>query len=555
MIFRRTKKILRSHDLEADEILLDVHNAPAFDTHQLEGRVVAPISKRTLRAFSITVTALFVFFVLRLMYLQISQHSMYATRSQQNSLDHIPVLADRGIIYDRSGTELAWNTVDPETGEARRAYIPTPGFAAVLGYVSYPAKDTSGNFYQTAIIGKAGVEKDFDTTLTGINGVNLVEKDVGHEILSQSVFNAPVAGQNLSLAIDAGIQSVLYKGITDLMTSADFKGGAGLVMDIHTGELRAITSAPEFDPAILSLGKDTEQIHRYLTDSARPFLNRALDGLYTPGSIVKPFFAMAALTEHIVTPSTIIVSTGQISIPNPYNKNSVTVFKDNAAHGPVNIEQALAVSSNIYFYEIGGGFKNQPGLGIDKLGSYAERFGIGEKTGVNLSGEIEGNVPSIAWKAKRFPGDPWRIGDTYNTSIGQYGFQVTPIQMVRAVAAVASDGVLVTPTITSGGTPQTINLNLARADFDVVKAGMRLSTTSGTTTALNIPELHVAAKSGTAQIKNNTRVNSWVIGFFPYENPKYAFAVLMENGPKVTTSAVHAFRPVIDYFVAHPELL
>lgn len=555
MIFRRTKRIPASHELQADEILLDVHNAPAFDTHQLEGRVVAPISKRTLRAFSGTITILFVLFLGRLIYLQIAQHAAYATRSQQNSLDHIPVLADRGIIYDRNGTELAWNTVDPDTGEARRAYISTPGFAAVLGYVSYPAKDTSGNFYQTAIIGKAGVEKDFDQSLTGINGVNLVEKDVGHEILSQSVFNAPVAGQNISLSIDSGIQGVLYKGITDLMTSADFKGGAGLVMDIHTGELRAITSAPEFDPAVLSLGKDTEQIHRYLTDSARPFLNRALDGLYTPGSIVKPFFAMAALTEHIVTPNTIIVSTGQISVPNPYNKNSVTVFKDNAVHGPVNIEEALAVSSNIYFYEIGGGYKNQPGLGIDKLGNYAELFGIGEKTGVNLSGEIEGNVPSIAWKAKRFPGDPWRIGDTYNTSIGQYGFQVTPIQMVRAVAAVASDGMLVTPTITNGATPQTTPLNLAKADFDVVKAGMRLSTTSGTTTALNVPELHVAAKSGTAQIKNNTRVNSWVIGFFPYEDPKYAFAVLMENGPKVTTSAVHAFRPVIDYFVAHPELL
>ncbi|NDC83923.1 hypothetical protein EB093_09760 [bacterium] len=339
------------------------------------------------------------------------------------------------------------------------------------------------------------------------------------------------------------------------MKSADFRGGAGVVMDIATGELLAITSAPEFDPEVLSSGKDVEKINAYMHDSARPFLNRALNGLYTPGSIVKPFFAMAALNEHLVTPNTIIVSTGSISVPNPYNKTAVTTFKDNAVHGPVNIMQALAVSSNIYFYEIGGGYGAQKGLGIDKLGSYAKLFGIGEKTGINLSGELEGNVPSVTWKAKKFPGDAWRIGDTYNTAIGQYGFQVTPIQMVRAIGAIASKGTLVTPSITKVVTPITTTIGLQEQDFATVQQGMRMSVTEGTTTALNIPQIHVAAKSGTAQIKNNTRVNSWAIGFFPYEHPKYAFAVLMEDGPKITTSAVHAFRPVLDYFVAHPELI
>ena len=271
---------------------------------------------------------------------------------------------------------------------------------------------------------------------------------------------------------------------------------------------------------------------------------------------MKPFFALAALQEKVISPNKIIYTTGKIEIPNPYNPKLTSVFRDNADHGAVDMRKALAVSSNVYFYEIGGGYKDQKGLGIALLEKYAKMFGLGQKTGVNISGEREGNIPSIEWKAKKFPGDPWRVGDTYNTASGQYGFQVTPLQMVRAIAAVASRGILQTPTILkTTTTPTGVSLGVEDSAYTVVQEGMRRSVLEGTTTGLKNDVVHLAAKSGTAQIKNNTRVNSWVEGFFPFENPRFAFVVLMEDGPKVSSGAVHAFKPVLEALIAHPEIL
>jgi penicillin-binding protein 2 len=466
------------------------------------------------------------------------------------------LFADRGVIYDRNGVELVWNIRDESVGLTKRAYTKAHGFANILGYVSYPAKDQKGFFWRERTIGKDGVEKEFDTLLAGTNGKKLVESDVLGNIVSEGSFVAPIQGDNIRLSIDSRIQEVLYSGIQALAKQSGYVGGTGLVMDIKTGELYAMTSYPEFNSEIISDGTDTATINSYLQGSSKPLLNRAIDGVYTPGSIVKPFFALGALQEEVISPTKVLYTTGKLEIPNPYNPKLTTVFRDNANHGAVDMRKALAVSSNVYFYEIGGGFGTQKGLGINNLEKYARMFGLGEKTGINLSGEREGNIPSIEWKAKKFPGDPWRIGDTYNTAIGQYGFQVTPLQMVRGVSAVASRGLLQTPTILKTETnPTGINLGIKDDAYTVVHEGMRMGVLEGTTTALNNAVVHLAAKSGTAQIKNNTRVNSWAEGFFPSENPKFAFVVLMEDGPKISSGAVHAFKPVIDFFATNPELL
>ncbi len=557
MVWKRTKKKIHTHELYPDEILLDTKNLPSFDKQQFEGQLERPIAKRPLLFLFGVMVLTALYFIGVLSKVQIAQHDFYQTKSEQNSLDHIPLFADRGIIYDRNGVELVSNTADTTVGLTRRLYTTEHGFANLLGYVSYPAKDEKGIFWQERTIGKDGIEKEFDARLAGSNGTQLIETNVAGEVVSGGVVQFPVQGDNIELAVDARIQGVLYEGIRSLAERSGYVGGTGIVMDIYTGELYALTSFPEYNSDILSRGEDTLTINHYLKSPAKPLLNRALDGVYTPGSIVKPFLATAALQEGIITPSKIIFSDGALEIPNPYNPKLTSVFKDNKAHGAVDMRKALAVSSNIYFYQIAGGFGSQRGLGIANIEKYTRMFGIGEKTGVDLSGERQGNIPSVAWKAKRFPGDPWRIGDTYNTSIGQYGFQVTPIQMVRAVAALAAKGKLQTPTIVKTtiaehpGNP----LPLRSDVYGPVHEGMRMSVTEGSTKALDTDALHVAAKSGTAQIKNNTRVNSWVIGFFPYENPKFAFTVLMEDGPKVSSGAVHAFRPVVDFFIAHPELL
>lgn len=556
MVWRRHKKHIRTRELNPDEILLDARNLPSFNKQQFEGILERPIAKRSLRIMYWCMAVVAVYFVFVLGKVQITQHDLYAQKSAQNSLDHVPLFADRGIIYDRNGIELVANDYDEVVGITRRSYVQEHGFANVVGYVSYPAKDSKGIFWQDRTIGKGGIEKEFDDVLAGKNGKQLIETDVSGDIISKGVVEPPQQGENLTLAIDARIQKTLYEGIRDLADRSGYVGGTGVVMHIKTGELYAMTSFPEYNPDILSRGEDKAAINHYLQSQSRPLLNRALDGVYTPGSIVKPFLAAAALQEGIITPSRTIYSDGTLEIPNPYNPSKSTIFRDNKAHGSVNMQKAIAVSSNIYFYQIGGGFQSQKGLGISNIEKYARLFGIGEKTGIDIGTEREGNIPSVAWKQKRFPGDPWRVGDTYNTSIGQYGFQVTPIQMVRATAALASRGILQTPTILKTNTNRAgTQIGLTDAVYTPVHEGMRMSVTEGTTQALNNATIHVAAKSGTAQIKNNTRVNSWVIGFFPYENPTFAFAVLMEDGPKVSSGAVHAFKSVVDIFATTPALL
>jgi penicillin-binding protein 2 len=503
------------------------------------------------------------FFVGRLGFLQIAKSAYYEQKSENNSLNHIAVFADRGVIYDRNGVELAWNTLGDDVVPTFRNYISQSGYASLLGYVSYPAKDSKGKFWQTRTIGKDGVEKQFDTDLAGQNGTQLVETDVNGNTISQGLIEDPVQGKNISLSIDSRVQSTLFDGIKALAEQSGYVGGAGAVMDIKTGELIAMTSYPEYDENALSTGKDTTLINSLLTDPARPFLNRMTDGLYTPGSIVKPFLAIGALQEGVIDANTFIHTTGEVRIPNPYAPGQYTIFKDHANLGDVDMRKALAYSSDAYFYIIGGGLGNQPGLGIANIDKYSKLFGIGEKTGINFSGELTGVIPDFDWKAKNFPKDPtWRLGDTYHTAIGQYGFQVTPIQMLRAIAGLASHGTLVTPTILKSvdGKPTgpVQKLPFTEAQYRVIDEGLRLTVTDqteGTATNLLDPNISVAAKSGTAQIKGNTRVNSWIEGYFPLNAPKYAFVVLMENGPIISSGAKYAIKPVISLYSANPDLL
>ncbi|HEY4495858.1 MAG TPA: penicillin-binding transpeptidase domain-containing protein, partial [Candidatus Paceibacterota bacterium] len=189
----------------------------------------------------------------------------------------------------------------------------------------------------------------------------------------------------------------------------------------------------------------------------------------------------------------------------------------------------------------------------------------GESTGMNWSQEEIGNIPTPDWKAKNFPDDPrWRIGNTYHTAIGQYGFQVTPLQMARVAAAIATGGVLVTPTMLAASTTpiqqpaRDLSSLISPSAFQIVREGMRLAVTEGTAQRLNIPKVIIAAKTGTAELGvTKTKVNSWVIGFFPYEAPRYAFAVVMERVPSGnTTRAALVIRELIDWLsVTDPEYL
>jgi penicillin-binding protein 2 len=305
-------------------------------------------------------------------------------------------------------------------------------------------------------------------------------------------------------------------------------------MNINTGELIALTSFPSYDPEVMADGDDVALITAYNEDARLPFLNKVVGGAYTPGSVVKPFVAYAALAEGIVSPEREFVSTGQLVVPNPYNPSNPSRFTDWRAHGVVDMRRAIAFSSNVYFYIVGGGFGEQRGLGIRKMTEYYRLFGLGTSTGVNLGEEQIGVVPDPAWKARTFD-DDWRLGDTYFTAIGQFGFLTTPLQMLRAYAGLANGEFLVTPHVQKGVQGSTTPLKLDRGYLRVVHEGMRMATNfpGGTARSLERPTVAIAAKSGTAEVgAGNAFVNSWAAGFFPYEEPQYAFIIMMDRAPR-----------------------
>lgn len=549
-----------TRDIDLDEIFLDSQNLPDFDQHQLEGRIEKPISKKTVFIMMSLFFLVFVGYTFKVWSLQIVNGQNFSKISEQNSLNHTLIFADRGIVYDRNQIPLIWNENKDNADFSFRKYIEKQGFANLLGYVKYPKKDSSGFYYTESFEGLGGVEQFFDKDISGKNGLKIVETDALMEVVGDNTIQDPVSGKSLSLSIDAGLQEKLFTTIADVAGQVGFQGGAGIVMDVNSGELLAITSYPEFDSNILTEGTDKEKINSYLNDNSNRFLNRATKGLYTPGSIMKPFVAIGALNEGVISPTKEILSVKNMEVPNPYDPSNPTYFSDWKAHGYVNVFSALAYSSNVYFYQVAGGYTptGQKGIGITKLEEYYRSFGFGSDIDDEFLGGQKGTIPNPKWKAENFEEDDWRVGDTYFTAIGQYGLQISPIQMARGISAIANGGSVIQPTIKLEDSVTILKKidNVSQTTFDHVQQGMRDAVTYGTAKGLNVPYVQVAAKTGTAELGvSKERVNSWIVGFFPYEKPKYAFVIVMEQGARTNLiGGVAVMRQVLDWInIYRPE--
>lgn len=565
-LIRKFKKSLsnRGQEINPEDIFLDSANLPGLNRDRFEGRIEKPIGERTFFIFKIAMVLVAVFLSGKLWGLQVMKGQVYAEVSESNRLDRTIIFADRGVIYDRNRLPMAENGVKPgEADFAARSYSPMMGLASVLGYIKYPSKDSQGRYYDESYHGQAGVEKTYDAVLSGTNGSKLTESDARGAVTSESIVESPKKGRDLALSIDGKLTEELYKAISTTALERGFTGGAGIIMDVETGEILAITSYPEYDPNVITSGTDKEEIARLLSDKNKPFLNRAVSGLYTPGSIVKPIVALGALSENVIDPLKKILSTGKLTLPNPYDPEHPSIFKDWKAHGWVDMREALAVSSDVYFYEVGGGFEKQAGLGISKLDKYFTLFGLSEKTGIDLPAETEGYIATPSWKVDHFPDDPdWRIGDTYHTSIGQYGTQITPLAAVRWTAAIANSGTLLVPSVVLGGKAPAERIfrkiEIPEEDLKVVREGMYGSVHGGVASGLSTPAVPIAAKTGTAELGLRKEfVNSWVTGFFPYASPRYAFVLIMERGPVANlVGATSVMRQVIDWMALNtPEYL
>ena len=522
-------------EIEVDEIFLDQKNTPGFHQENMEGMLENPIKNKIFWFLGVFLISMLTVFGLRVGYLQLARGEELKERSEKNYLRVVSLSAQRGIIYDKDGNPLAYN--DTTETESLRKYPPA-GFLHVLGFLTAPEKEGD------APKGASGLEATYDEILRGTPDKNIEEVDAKGNVVELGILEKGQEGKNILTGISKGLNIKLAEAINGTKEERGFKGGAGVFMDIKSGEILALANAPEFDPNLLSKKNTSEEINKLLYDEGKPFLNRAVSGLYAPGSIVKPALAIGALLENIITPDKKIMSTGSISLPNPYDPARPNIFLDWKAHGLVDMRQALAVSSDVYFYEIGGGYQDQKGLGPWNIKKYFSMFGFEEKSGIDLPGEKSGHLPDPSEKQG---GRDWTIGNTYHMAIGQGDVTVTPIGMISYVSAIASDGIIRYPHLVRAvvdknkkplqifSYPSRRVLPISPDIFKVIKEGMRDSAKFGTAQGLSGLPIEIAAKTGTAEVGGTNTVHSWSIGFFPYENPRVAFVILMEGGPRQNT--------------------
>lgn len=437
-----------------------------------------------------------------------------------------------------------------------RSYLYGKEFASTIGYTGLL---NSGDLLRNPDltgedrIGKAGLELTYDAQLRGSPGFSVELRDARGNILGAGDRHDPQIGKTLNTSLDAELQKYFYTRMERGLKDLDRTTGVALAMNPQNGEIISLISFPSFDNNAFVQGGRSAERKELLTSSLRPLFNRAVSGVYNPGSTIKPLHALAALVEGVVTPERTVFSPGYLDIPNPYNPSKPTRYVDWRFQGTINLYSAIAQSSNVYFYYVGGGAGDIKGLGISRLRTWWEKFLFGKPTGVDLPNEADGFLPSPEWKEKEGRG-PWLLGDTYNVSIGQGDFSITPLQLLNYISAIANGGILYTPRINKD-----IPLHIA-ADFrslapsiKEVQEGMRetVQAKMGTARLLNDLLFPVAGKTGSAQVQNNSKENAFFVGYAQADQesaPEIAILVLIEHSREGSLNAVPIAKDVLNWY-------
>ena len=436
-----------------------------------------------------------------------------------------------------------------------RDYVDSAIFAHLMGYegkIKPEELKEHPEYLLTDSIGKQGIEKSYEEVLRGKHGYQQAEVDaLGHVKRELGIIN-PIAGNDLVLNIDADLQKKIYDSLETTLVKAGANKAAAIAIDPRNGAVRAVVSLPSFDNNLFAQGISQDEYQKLATDEGKPLFNRALSGEYPPGSTIKPVLASAALSEGTIDPEREIESRGGIQVGNFF-------FGDWKAHGFTDLRRAIAVSSDVYFYSIGGGYGGVTGLGIERMKKYENLFGYGELTGIDFPSEGNGFIPSPDWKKEKI-GERWYIGDDYNSSIGQGYITATPLQILNSIATIANGGTLYAPRIGSSikaGDEKitTIESQIIRQDFirpdilQVVREGMRETVTDGTAQSLKDLPVEVAGKTGTAQFGADHKTHGWFVSFAPYNKPELALIVLVEGqGTEETYNAVPVTKEVYQWY-------
>ncbi|MBI4919954.1 penicillin-binding protein 2 [Candidatus Azambacteria bacterium] len=448
--------------------------------------------------------------------------------------------------------------------EAKRDYPEGPYFSHLIGHIGKVSPDDlkADPYYSSlSSIGKDELEIQYEKDLRGTPGKIAVSVKSDNSVLKTLTAQEARPGNNLVLNIDGDLQKLLTDALKTKMAQTNSPGAAAVVLDVSSGKILSLISLPNFDNNIFTGGMPKNIYQELINNKNRPLFNRVIGGFYPAGSTIKPFVAAAALAENTIDPNYEIDDTlGYISVPNEYNPKVTYTFRDWRPQGFVDMRRALAVSANVYFYEIGGGYKNIKGLGIDRIKKYLDLFGFGSTLGIDLPGETNGLVPDPAWK-KSTKKENWYTGDTYNVSIGQGDVIITPLQLASAIAAIANGGTLWKPKLVSKITdpnnntieefkPEAIRTNMVSNDkLQIVREGLRDAVTEGSVRLLNDLPIKAAGKTGTAQVYSNfKKTNAWFTGFAPYEDPKIAVAVVLEGAGEGSAAAVPIAKEVFLWY-------
>jgi penicillin-binding protein 2 len=562
--------------------------------------------------------------------IQIGQHRLYLDQAERNRVRNLPVIAPRGRILDRDGRVLADNfpafsvllmrentsALSPERLQGirrgldldpdelhrlmehtarlprfqpivlkqsatlddiafveshrleypeldliqvqQRLYPRKEVAAATLGYVGEVSEDMiakAGSPYRPGdVAGKFGIEREYDQILSGQDGLRrVIVNSRGEEMGSLDTINA-TPGNDLRLTIDLDLQMVAEAALGE-------RPGAVVALDPRTGEVLAMVSHPSFDPNEFAKHIDREEWKELTDDPMKPLMNKAIQAQLAPGSVFKIVTATAALETGTIEPDYTLNCSGAVEIyGHTYHD---WVFEKHRGHGSVNLHRAIIVSCDVYFYTLG------KLLGIEKIDYFAKRLGLGARTGIDLPGEAAGLIPTPEWVEKVFK-HKWYAGETMSVAIGQGAVVVTPLQLARMIAAVASGGAFSRPHLAFKDQLLALGVDppddtarsfpLGESTLEALTQGMWgvVNEDGGTGLDARCPGIDIAGKTGTAQVVSvdlmkssgnaGYKNNAWFVGFSPVNKPEIVVAALVLRGEHSTVAVPVAREVIKAYF-------
>jgi len=487
-------------------------------------------------------TIVFGLFLTRAADLMIIKGSYFRRLADNNRIKRIRLSPARGRITDRHGRDLARNTIryfnEKEEEISReealvyqaegktlakiwvREYPLGEATAHLTGYLGEASQgelgERDGHWIDLGdLVGRGGVEEYYDSHLRGEPGERMVEVGAKGEFIRELGRRDPRPGEDLELTIDLQWQEAAWQAIKG-------RKGAVVVLDPWNGAVLALVSYPSFDPNLFTKNRDDQKIEQLLNDPNLPFLDRAISGAYHPGSVFKMVTAIAGLEEGRIDKDKLIEDVGEIKIGD-WRFGNWYWLQYGRKEGMVDLVKAIKRSNDIYFYKVG------EWLGAESLLSWAKRFGLGSKRGIDLPNEVSGFLPSPEWKEK-LRGEQWFLGNTYHLAIGQGDITATPLQIALETAVIANQGRLCRPHL--AGEKECQTLGIKEENLSLVKQGMIEACSSGGT---GFPFFdfysQVACKTGTAEIGNiDQEAHAWFTLFYPAEEPKAVITVLIERG-------------------------